>query len=163
MNILLDTNVLFDLFRRKNNKQDSDFEKNAKEILRLCYEQKIIGYAAANSFTTMMYLLEIEYKKTEKQQELEEQLGKKLNKDELNELWKKQLLSLMKIIKIIGINESFISNALQNFLFADSEDALQAECAKFIEADFIVTRNCKDFSNSTIKSISPKDFLEQFV
>lgn len=46
--------------------------------------------------------------------------------------------------------------------FSDFEDALQSVCAKQFEADFIVTRNVKDFKRSAIPAISPADFLEQF-
>jgi hypothetical protein len=46
--------------------------------------------------------------------------------------------------------------------FSDFEDALQSVCAKQFEADFIVTRNVKDFKRSVIPAISPADFLEKF-
>jgi len=42
----------------------------------------------------------------------------------------------------------------------DYEDALVAVCADRINADYIVTRNIKDFKNSSVKAITPKDFLQ---
>jgi PIN domain len=43
--------------------------------------------------------------------------------------------------------------------FNDFEDALQSVCAKQFEADFIVTRNVKDYKLSPIKAVSPADFV----
>jgi hypothetical protein len=47
--------------------------------------------------------------------------------------------------------------------FADFEDALQSVCAGKFEADFIVTRNVKDYKLSPIKAISPADFIGKFL
>ncbi len=40
----------------------------------------------------------------------------------------------------------------------DYEDAVQAVTAKRIGADYIITRNGKDFANSPVPSVTPKDF-----
>ena len=45
--------------------------------------------------------------------------------------------------------------------FNDYEDALQSVCAKRIKADFIITRNTKDFKNSQVKAITPEQLLEK--
>lgn len=37
---------------------------------------------------------------------------------------------------------------------------LQDECAKEIQADFIVTRNTGDFRHSKVKATTPNEFLE---
>ena len=36
---------------------------------------------------------------------------------------------------------------------------LQTECAKEYRADYIVTRNCGDFSSSAVPALEPPDFL----
>jgi len=46
-------------------------------------------------------------------------------------------------------------------VFMDFEDCLQYLCAKSVNADFIVTRNPKDFVNSTIPAILPDDFCNR--
>lgn len=43
----------------------------------------------------------------------------------------------------------------------DYEDAVQAVCAIAEDADFIITRDVKDFANSPIKAISPVEFMKQ--
>lgn len=40
------------------------------------------------------------------------------------------------------------------------KDCLQDECAKGIGADYIITRNIKDFEQSKVPAITPEQFLE---
>lgn len=40
-------------------------------------------------------------------------------------------------------------------------DALIDETSSRIKADYIVTRNIKDFKSSKVKAILPEDFLKQ--
>lgn len=47
--------------------------------------------------------------------------------------------------------------------FADFEDALQSACARRFEADFIVTRNVKDYKLSEVKAMAPADFVGKFL
>ena len=61
--------------------------------------------------------------------------------------------------EIIGIDKQKILNSIGNDDFSDFEDCLQAECAKSFSADWIVTRNVKDFENSAIKAVTPDEFL----
>ena len=50
--------------------------------------------------------------------------------------------------------------ALEREEFSDFEDCLQDECAKGIGADYIITRNVKDFEQSKVPAITPEQFLE---
>jgi len=43
----------------------------------------------------------------------------------------------------------------------DYEDAVQTVCAIAEEADFIITRDVKDFANSPIQALSPVEFVKQ--
>ena len=43
----------------------------------------------------------------------------------------------------------------------DYEDALQMVCANRIKADFIITRNIRDFINSKTLAIKPSELLER--
>ena len=53
------------------------------------------------------------------------------------------------VVKAIGMTE-----------FKDFEDCLQDRCAEGIGADYIITRNAKDFDGSTVPAVSPEEFLE---
>lgn len=45
--------------------------------------------------------------------------------------------------------------------FEDFEDCLQAECAEAFPADYIVTRNVKDFTYSTVACITPEELCDK--
>jgi len=61
-----------------------------------------------------------------------------------------------------GIDSFKILSALSNEDFSDFEDCLQEECAFAISADYIVTRNTKDFASSRVPVIPPDKFLEKY-
>jgi len=45
----------------------------------------------------------------------------------------------------------------------DFEDALQVAAADMVKADFILTRNLKDYKKSPIPAMAPEEFVERFV
>ena len=45
--------------------------------------------------------------------------------------------------------------------FKDYEDAIQSACATRIKANYIVTRNMKDFSESKVTAIKPAELLDR--
>ena len=66
------------------------------------------------------------------------------------------------------LKEIFLS--LCEFLYVESvdfgkiiqaffEDCLQMQCALSLRADYIVTRNVKDFAASEIPAVTPEEFL----
>ena len=69
---------------------------------------------------------------------------------------------LLSFVEVVGGDTSLALAAIR-LGFPDFEDALQCVCAKKFEADFIVTRNVKDYKLSAIKALSPADFSEKFL
>jgi sulfur transfer complex TusBCD TusB component (DsrH family) len=67
------------------------------------------------------------------------------------------------LIEVVDLRKDFIKNALIDATFSDFEDRLQYECAQNVHADYIITRNISDFTNSTITAISPADFITLMV
>ncbi len=67
--------------------------------------------------------------------------------------------NLIEIINIIGIDREVIIASLAS-PFLDFEDGRQSVSSRVNNLDYIITRNQKDFSNSEIKAISPKYFLQ---
>lgn len=65
-----------------------------------------------------------------------------------------------KIIKFCADNSRKVKLALNRGDFKDLEDCIQDECAAAIKADYIVTRNKKDFENSIVPAILPQEFLD---
>jgi len=137
MVVLIDTNVILDhLIPRQ------PFVDTASEILRLCYQQKCYGYIAVHSITNIFYILRKQFSVSER---------------------KKILLSLCEFIEVAGIQKKQVIDALANEDFEDFEDRLQVECASIVNADYIITRNIEDFSNSLIPAILPEEFLQKLV
>ncbi len=51
--------------------------------------------------------------------------------------------------------------AIEMDKFEDFVDCLQDRCAEHATAEYIITRNVKDFANSKIPAVLPEDFLEK--
>jgi len=58
--------------------------------------------------------------------------------------------------------DSFSAARARSLQLPDFEDAMQCACAENCLADFIVTRNVRDFASSPIPPISPTDFIARF-
>lgn len=137
MKILIDTNVLIDYLMRR-----VPYSDDAEKIMFLCKNMQVKGCMAAHSVMNILYILR-------KEMTLDEQ--------------KKFLLYLSEFIEIIGIDRRKILYVLNDYLFSDVEDCLQTECAKDFSADYIVTRNIKDFENSAVPAILPEEFLKKVI
>ena len=134
MRILIDTNVLIDYISKRE-----PYFFNAEQIITLCANEKIYGCIAEHSVMDAIYITRKEY-----------------SIDERKNILKKICL----ILDVVGVDKYKIINSLSNDKFTDIEDCLQMKCAKEFFADYIVTRNIKDFKNSVIKPIMPDEFLK---
>lgn len=134
MKILIDTNVLLDVIVKRE-----PYFADSEKIISMCAENKINGYIASHSVMNIFYILRKSHTSKER---------------------RKILLDLCKIFNVVGIDRYKIINALENERFDDMEDCLQSECANSCQADYIITRNTKDFSESKILAIEPKKFIE---
>ena len=136
MKILVDTNVLVDYIVCRK-----PYSDDAENIMLLCKNNQVKGCIAAHTVMNLFYILR-------KEMSVEER--------------KHLLLYISEFMEISGIDRYKIKNALSNNSFKDVEDCLQLECAKDFSADYIVTRNIKDFLKSDIPAILPDDFLKMF-
>ena len=135
MVILIDTNVIMDhLILRE------PFVDIADEVLRLCLNQKCTGYIAAHSVANIFYILRKDFSSNKR---------------------KEMLTELCEFIEVAGIHKKQVIDALTNEDFPDLEDRLQVECARMVNADYIVTRNIADFSASPIPVVLPEDLLKK--
>jgi predicted nucleic acid-binding protein len=66
---------------------------------------------------------------------------------------------LLQIVDIVPALKNDINAALAGD-FPDIEDAVQASCALRVKANYIVTRNVKDFKKSRVSAITPYDMLK---
>ena len=132
MKILIDTNILLDvLYNRK------EFVNDSLMIFKLCELNEIEGYISAISIPNIIYIMR-----------------KSLTKVQTNDLVNKLLL----IFKVVDLKSEDLLNAL-TLDFNDYEDAIQCASAKRIKAQYILTRNLRDFKSSPKKAIEPFSFL----
>jgi predicted nucleic acid-binding protein len=131
---LIDINIVIDDMAKRE-----PFAKLSHDILTLCAQNKFIGYISAHTIPTAYYILRKQYSSAEV---------------------KNMLLYLCDIINVAGYTKEQVIAALNNDDFSDFEDCLQMESAKAVSADYIITRNIKDFSTSSISAILPEDFLK---
>ena len=84
-------------------------------------------------------------------------MRKSLDQDQI----KNALYDLMDLLDIVDVTRRECIAAL-NLPMSDYEDALLACCAKNWGAEYIVTRNAKDFSLSPVEALTPDHFLKLF-
>ena len=133
MVVLIDSDVLIDFLTDRE-----PFTKNAKEIVRKSQEKTISAFLAAHSITNIFYILRKIYSAPERKQ---------------------SLMKLCQSISVVEIGQELINNALADTEFDDIEDYLQAECARIVSADYIVTRNIGDYAHSKVPAILPGNLL----
>ena len=132
--VLIDTNIFIDVLQDR-----IPFTDNSQAVIGLVTQKKIKGAVAAHSITNLWYIL------------------RKTHSDEER---RNYLLSLFEIFDVVSIDKNRLVAALENSNFKDFEDCLQDECACAINADYIITRNAKDFESSMVKVLTPEEFLE---
>ena len=135
LTVLIDTDVLLDFLVQRG-----PFTKNARLIIQKSQEKKFNAFMAAHSITNIFYVLRRIYTASERKQ---------------------LLLDICRIISVVETGYDLNLNTLNNNDFDDIEDCLQAECAKAVNADYILTRNIKDYVHSGIPAILPEDFLQK--
>jgi predicted nucleic acid-binding protein len=131
--ILLDCDVLLDVMARREK-----FMADSARVLDDCESGKIHGAIAWHTLANAYYLADD---------------GKKALKF---------FEDLLSFVEVAGGDTEMALEAIRSG-FSDFEDALQSVCAKKFEADFIVTRNVKDYKLSPIKAISPVKFIGKFL
>lgn len=133
MKVLLDTNIIVDVLSKRNGYEDS------LRVLRCCEVKIIDGWVSTTTITDVMYIL---------------------RRHASPELLRESMQTLLAVADIAGIRKVDITRAFSSGM-SDFEDAVQAACAKRINADYIVTRNLRDFEGSFVQAVSPADLLKR--
>jgi predicted nucleic acid-binding protein len=135
MVVLIDTNIILDHLIPR-----SPYMDIAGTVFQYCFQRKCDGYVTSHSITNIFYILRKQFSSDER---------------------KKILLGLCDFIEIAGVQKRQLIDALNDETFDDLEDCLQTECAKTVNADYIITRNIDDFTGSSIPAVLPEDFLKK--
>ena len=131
--VLIDTNVLLNYI---TNREDDYLEQSVK-IVEMCAKGECMGYIAFHTLSTLWYVL------------------RKRSAQERRE----NLRDICEIFQVASASQKEVLDAIDKDSFVDFEDCLQDKCAKEVGADYIITCNIKDFENSEIPALNPKEFL----
>ena len=133
MKLLIDSNVVLDVLQNRHPNYETSYK-----VLVMCYDKKLLGYISTLTFANIVYIMR-----------------KKLNSDKVVEL----LEYLNPIFDFVDFKKSDIEQAAA-MKWKDFEDAIQYLAATQVKAQYIITRNLKDFSLSEIPAITPDVLLE---
>ncbi len=134
MKVLIDTNIILDVLCNR-----AEFVEDSVKIFKLCEVKKITGYISALSIPNIVYIMR-----------------KELDGDKVKEIFEK--LSL--IFEIVDLKSDDLKKASM-LDFKDFEDAIQSTQASRIKANYIITRNIKDFNHSRVTAIKPSELIER--
>jgi predicted nucleic acid-binding protein len=133
---IVDTNVVLDVLLDRE-----PFVQPAVEVFRLAEESRIVAFICATTVKTIDYLL-----------------VKSLQKPKARDA----LHRLISLFEIATVNRPVIERALVSKIL-DFEDAVLNEAAQMAGADFVITRDTKDFVGSTLKVCDPNEFIALLV
>lgn len=134
MKVLIDTNIIMDVLADREG-----FAEPASQLFKLCEVGKVQGIVYALSITNIAYIMR-----------------KELDRSQIEEVISK----LGSIFTLADMKADDLKKAAA-LPMDDFEDALQSVCASRMKADFIVTRNLKDFKNSKVMAIKPSELIER--
>ena len=130
--ILVDVDVILDVLTRRE-----PFVADSAALLAACETGRCRGMVAAHTVTTVSYLLE---------------------KHRDAAYARRQLAELLRILQVASVDAEVIDRALTS-AFGDFEDAVQMAAAVAAGADYVATRNVKDFSAGPLPAITPAELL----
>jgi predicted nucleic acid-binding protein len=132
VNALIDTNVVLDVLMRRD-----PFFADSAAVLDRAERGEFMGWLCATTVTTIFFLLR-------------------------KELGRHQTIGRMKdltaICAIAPVNQGVVDAALESD-FSDFEDAVLNHSALLVGARCLVTRNERDFRNSSLLVYRPSQFL----
>ena len=132
MRLMIDANIILDVLQKRE-----PHCQNSTLIWKLCETEQDIGFVSTLAFADLIYIMR-----------------KELNAE--------QITKVLEGLKMIFQFEDFTASDMEKaagLQWTDYEDAVQAVTAERVRADYIITRNVKDFANSKIPAITPSEYL----
>ena len=134
MKVLIDTNVILDVLCSRE-----EFLEASSRVWKYCEVNKLTGVISALSVPNIVYILR-----------------KELDPDKTKDI----IDRIMLIFDVAELKAEDLRKAAE-MKTADFEDAVQMCCADRINADFIVTRNVRDFVSSPVPAVKPSELLDR--
>ena len=134
MKLLIDANILLDVLQKRE-----PHYKYSSIIWKLCEAGKAQGFVSVLTFMNLVYILR-----------------KELTPDKIEDSYK----ALSLIFTFEELTQNDVTNAFEMRL-KDFEDAVQIQTAQRVGADFIITRNVKDFMKSPVPAYTPVELIQR--
>lgn len=134
MDLVLDNNIVLDHIGRRE-----PFYALSRKVCLLGIVEAANTYISVNVLTDIYYLLRKDYGSQGAQDMIERSLS---------------------FLRLIGITPEDAEKALAS-RWDDFEDCLVARCAEKIGADYVVTRNVRDFADSTVEAVTPEELFSR--
>lgn len=134
MRLLIDANILLDVLQKRE-----PYFHNSSLIWKLCETGSADGYVSSLTFANLIYVMR-----------------KELNPGKIETV----LQQLKLIFQLTDLSMADITKAA-NLKWDDFEDAIQSAIAERINADYIITRNVRDFNKSSITAFTPEEYLSR--
>lgn len=132
MNLFIDTNVIIDVVARR-----PQFYEASAAILTLLEKDKFEGFVSAISFNNIHYIIRKQGGKTKA---------------------KHAIHTLLTTFDIVSLDDRIITRAIDAD-FNDFEDGIQFFSAVRCNADYLISRNVRDFPHDDIPVLTPEEFL----
>lgn len=132
MKSLIDANILLDVLQNRE-----QFVKDSSIIWKLCETEKAEVYISTLTFANLVYIMR-----------------KELTAEKIEEVLQK--LALIFQFAELSTGDIMHAAALQ---WDDFEDAIQSVTAERIHADYIITRNVRDFTKSKVMAFTPAELI----
>ena len=129
---MIDANILLDVLQNRE-----PHVQASSVIWKLCETEKARGYVSALTFANLVYIMR-----------------KELSPKNIEET----LHALSLIFEFVDFNISDLSHAAE-LNWDDYEDAVQSVTAERVHADYIITRNVKDFAKSKVIAFTPSELI----
>jgi predicted nucleic acid-binding protein len=132
MKLLIDTNIILDIALQRE-----PFYDDSASIFKKINRETTFGFVTATTITDIYY---------------------SAKKDRGHSIAIEFVSSLVQVIEIIGVDKQIILEALASKLL-DFKDSIQSVASGFNGLDFTITRNIRDFEESSVKALTPGEFL----
>lgn len=130
--MLIDANIILDVLLNR-----PEFVRDSSLIWKLCETEQAKGYVSALTFANLVYIMR-----------------KQLTPERIEEV----LRSLGLIFEFADLTQTDLTKAAA-LHWPDFEDAVQSITAERVHADYIITRNVRDFTKSSVMAFTPAELL----
>lgn len=134
MKLLIDGNILLDVLQKRE-----PYYEDSSKVWKMCETNLANGCVSTLTFANLVYVMRRE-----------------LSPEKIEDVIKKiSLIFSFEDLKMVDLENA------ASMQWSDFEDAIQSATAERIDADYIITRNVRDFKSSRIMALTPSEFFDR--